>query len=469
MVLSRRGFLFVLLVLIAAVNIPAGQQKQPAVPVQAPGAVRDPVLAPIDDETAVVLPAAGKIDERPFFSSSRHPVIEYPDRETSDVVGELARKVDAGAVRLRFDKDSGFLLSVLEALHVPAETQAVIFSKTSLQSHYISPSNPRALFYKDDVSVGFIRNAPLLEIAALDPQQGVVFYAIDNNNQPSDKPQILRHDSCLSCHQSRKTLDVPGMLVRSVGSGVGGEMLTQFGDYVSDHRSPFEQRWGGWFITGNTGAVRHMGNTLLPPDGAAAPATSPQPLTSLDGKFDLAGYPSHYSDVAAVLVLNHQVRMTNLMTRVGWETRIALDQQRKNPRDKESAERLIAADARELADYILFAEEAPFPAKLESTSAFQTAFAAGAPKDSKSRSLKQLDLNKRLLKYPCSYMIYSRAFDGLPLAAKDAVYARMWAVLSGKDASPKYSKLTRSDRAAVVDILMETKPGLPTYFRRVER
>jgi len=188
-------------------------------------------------------------------------------------------------------------------------------------------------------------------------------------------------------------------------------------------------------------------------------------VSSLDGKFELEGYPSHYSDVAAVLVLDHQVRMINLLTRAGWETRIALDQSGKNPRDKMAAERLIAADANELVDYMLFVDEAPLVGKFESTSGFQSLFAAGGPRVSRGRSLRQLDLGKRLLRYPCSYMIYSPAFDGLPGAAKDAVYARLWAVLSGKDKAGKYSKLSTADRAAIVGILQETKPGLPAYFR----
>jgi hypothetical protein len=454
------------IVLIIFVIVLGFFSAHPARSIQTPGIVlRDSTLAPVHDETPVVLPTAGAIDERPFFSTMRHPVIEYPDRQTNEPVAELASKVADGTVRLRFDKDSGYLNSVLEALHLSPETQTMVFSKTSLQSHYIEPSNPRALFYSDDLSVGFIRNAPLLEISALDPQQGVVFYAIDQ--VPAERPNILRHDSCLSCHLTRKTLDVPGLLVRSVGAGVHGEMLTQFGDYVSDHRSPFEQRWGGWFITGNTGSVHHMGNTLLVADENYGSASAPKQVASLDSKVDLTGYPSRTSDVAAVLTLNHQVRMTNLMTRVGWETRIALDQEKKNPSDKARTERVIEADARELADYILFVEEAALPATLQSSSGFQTAFAAGVPKDKRGRSLKQLDLKKRLLQYPCSYMVYSRAFDGLPTAAKDAVYARMWAILSGKEKSAKYAKLSAADRAAVVDILVETKPGLPAYFRRL--
>jgi hypothetical protein len=212
-----------------------------------------------------------------------------------------------------------------------------------------------------------------------------------------------------------------------------------------------------------------MGNVLLK-DGAVPGQAynQPQPLASLDGKFNLDGYPSHYSDVAAVLVLDHQVKMTNLLTRVGWETRIALDHAQKNPQDKAAADRMVLSDARDLVDYLLFIDEAPHTGKFESTSGFQTQFAADGPRDSKGRSLKQLDLGKRLMKYPCSYMIYSPAFDGLPNAAKEAVYARMWEVLSGKDKAPKYSKLTPADRSDIVNILRETKPNLAAYFKALK-
>jgi hypothetical protein len=418
------------------------------------------------DDNPVELPATGAIDARPFFSTRRHPAIAY-DQPPTDVVGELARKVEEGAVRLRFDRNSGYLTSVLEALGVPKESQAVVFSKTSLQSHYISPSNPRALFYSDDVSVAFIRSAPLLEIAAVDPRQGVVFYALEQ--QQVDRPRIARSDSCLSCHESRNTLDVPGLLARSMAVGHEGQTMPQYGNFISDHRSPFEERWGGWFITGKSGAARHMGNAMLEADGRGRLTSAPQPLVSLTGRFDLDGYPSEYSDVAAVMVLDHQVRMTNLLTRVGWETRVALDRKEKKPQDKSAAERLIAADSRELVDYMLFVDEPTLPGKFESTSGFPTKFAATGPRDRQGRTLRQLDLEKRLLRYPCSYMIYSRAFDELPGAAKDAVYARLWDVLSGKERGSKYTKLSSSDRAAIVSILMETKPALPAYYRRLEK
>jgi hypothetical protein len=191
-------------------------------------------------------------------------------------------------------------------------------------------------------------------------------------------------------------------------------------------------------------------------------------LQSLDGKFDLDGYPSRYSDVAALMTLNHQVRMINLMTRVGYETRIALEQRQRNAPSAAAADRLIAADASELVDYLLFVGETPLPEKFESTSGFQQQFERYGPRDRRGRSLKQLDLESRLFRYPCSYMIYSPAFDGLPQATRDAIYTRMWDVLSGKDRDRKYARLTPQLRADIVDILLDTKPGLPEYFQQLQ-
>jgi hypothetical protein len=237
---------------------------------------------------------------------------------------------------------------------------------------------------------------------------------------------------------------------------------------ATDHRTPFAQRWGGWFVTGGTGRTLHLGNTLSSGDGRAPrPSSAPQQLPSLAGKFDLDGYPSRYSDVAALMTLNHQVRMINLMTRVGYETRIALGQRGTNAQSAAAVDRLIAADARELVDYLLFVGESPLPERFESTSGFQQQFERYGPRDRRGRSLKQLDLQSRLFRYPCSYMIYSPAFDGLPQPTRDAIYARMWDVLSGNDQDRSYARLTPQLRADIVAILLDTKPGLPPYFRQL--
>jgi hypothetical protein len=294
----------------------------------------------------------------------------------------------------------------------------------------------------------------------------MVFYSLPQAE--TEQPQIVRSDACLSCHEVRESLGVPGLLARSLAVGSGGQPLPESTPFVSDHRSPFDQRWGGWFITGSTGRTRHMGNMVSSGDGSSPrPFRPPQQLRSLEGKFDPDGYPSLYSDVAAVMTFNHQVRMINLMTRVGYETRIALDQLQKNAQSAATVDRLIAADAGELVDYMLFVDETPLPEKFESTSGFRQQFEGGGLLDHRGRSLKQLDLDSRLLRYPCSYMIYSPAFDGLPGATKDAIYARMWDVLSGKSHDRRYTKLTPQLRADIVGILLDTKAGLPKYFQQL--
>jgi len=264
------------------------------------------------------------------------------------------------------------------------------------------------------------------------------------------------------------------MLVRSVFPASDGTPMRQFDDYITDHRSPFEQRLGGWYVTGKRGSVRHMGNAIVTDLEKSESMVTDQALDldSLKGQFDTDAYLSPYSDIVALMVFEHQMHMINLFTRVGWEIRFAQYQERADRRQTDKAlrdhddltARLLQETARELADYLLFVDEAPLVDKIQSTSGFTEKFSARGPYDTKGRSLRQLDLERRLMRYPCSYMIYSEAFDGLPVEAKDAIYKRMRRILSGEENDGKYAQLSRADREATVEILRETKKGLPKYF-----
>jgi hypothetical protein len=120
----------------------------------------------------------------------------------------------------------------------------------------------------------------------------------------------------------------------------------------------------------------------------------------------------------------------------------------------------------ELVDYFLFVDEAPLTAKVVGSAAFVERFSAAGPRDRHGRSLRDLDMTTRMMRHPCSYMIYSAAFDGLPTAVRDAIYRRLWSVLSGQDKSPRYKRLSGEDRRAIIEILRETKQGLPGYFHQ---
>jgi hypothetical protein len=186
-------------------------------------------------------------------------------------------------------------------------------------------------------------------------------------------------------------------------------------------------------------------------------------VQSVSDRFDTGRYVSPHSDIAALLVFDHQMRMTNLLTRIGWDARVALYAGRQD------AAAIIAAAAAEVVDYLLFVDETPLPARITGTSGFAQKFAADGPADRKGRSLRQLDLSRRLLTYRCSYMIYSAAFDALPIQARDAIFRRLWDVLSQRETGPKYARLPFADRRAIIEILRDTKPNLPDYFQPIER
>jgi hypothetical protein len=376
--------------------------------------------------------APGQLTERPLLRAVTNPAIEYATRPTTDAVSDLMRRMDEGSARLAYEEGTGYLRSALDALHVPVDSQMLVMSKTGVQGLHTGPENPRAIYFTDSVTVGYIRGAPLLEFAVHDPRQGVVFYTIDQ--KPQARVQFDRPSSCLRCHVAYSTLHVPGMIVRSsVSIAPDGLPLGQFGAYDADDRTPFDKRFGGWYVTGSTGSMRHLGNTIA---GAADPPT-----------FDPRGYLSAESDAVALMVFEHQSHMTNLITRLGWETRMGL---------------LTPETVTEFVDYLLFVDEQPLTSPVKGVSGFAARFQAEGPKDAHGRSFRQLDLERRLLRYPCSYMIHSAAFRALPDEARRAVYQRMRTVLSGEDAAPRYARLSPADRQAVLEILRDTVSDWPS-------
>jgi hypothetical protein len=377
-----------------------------------------------------------------FGGARDHPAIAYSTAPVGDAVAALNRRLASGEARLSFDPDAGgYLRAVLDALQVPVSSQMLAFAETSQQASKIRRDNPRAVYFNDVASVAWIRGSDLLELAAQDASQGVVFYTLTQS--AAAPPRFERNDSCLACHLSWDTLAVPGYVLQTVFPRTSDREYAD-GGFV-DHRLPIEERWGGWFVTGSQVPPRHMGNQpTMQPKRRTGP---PQKLASVANEIDASGYLTPHSDVTALLVFDHQVHAANLMTRLNWEARAG------TPDRVEEA-------ANDLADYLLFVDEAPIPGKVAGTSGFAAAFAARGPKDGKGRSLRDLKLEGRLLQYPLSYMIHTPVFDALPDTARSRVRARLRAVLSGADVRPKYAHLTPGLRAAVVDIVNETKPGL---------
>ena len=378
-----------------------------------------------------------------------HPAIGYPG-ESNDRVARLNRKLQSGEIQLEFEERTGYLRSLLAALDIPIDSQVALFSGTSLQARIINARNPRTIFFNDSTAVGWMAGG-LIEVASLDPRQGATFYLLPQQTTPPPR-QLARDTRCLACHYSTATLGVPGFLVRSIPSAPSGMIMPWLGNYTTDHRSPLDERWGGWYVTGRGG--RHLGNAPIADQTLRDVKINESNLnlTTLADRFDARSYLSPHSDIVALLVFDHQMRMMNLLTRLGWEARI-------RERDERGIDSSFDDVVAEVVDYMLFVDEAPLNG-IKGTSGFAERFGGLGPRDSMGRSLRDLDLQRRLFRYPCSYLIYSEAFDALPEVARSAVYARLLRVLSGQDTSAKYRHLSAPDRQAILEILRETKKDL---------
>jgi hypothetical protein len=375
----------------------------------------------------------------------------------TDRVAALNQLLAQGGRTLARDERTGYLRAVLQALDVSEESQLLVFSKTGAQRAHTSPKNPRALYFNQSVAVGYVPGAPSLEIAAHDPQQGLVFYTLDQ--AAGGVPAFTRQTGCLACHVTPETLGVPGAIARSHmvdrdGNVVPGEPVT-----TVDQSTIHTARWGGWYVTGKIFGppyqpLGHRGNLTAMPHPTKGPVIVSDHVSIewRNSAPETRGYLSGESDLAALLVFDHQVRAMNLLTRLNREARVPGADVSQGPlRDR----------VRELADYLLFVDEAALAVTTDPRPGFAAHLAASVPADSRGRSLGELDLERRVFRYPCSYMVYSDAFTALPTAVKDAVYHRLFDALSGRVAGTRHAPVPAADRLAAAEILRSTKTDLP--------
>src|SRR5579883_1568514 len=386
--------------------------------------------------------------------------VQPTETASQDAVFDLEGQLERGEATLDYDAKLGYLPSLLKRLGVNADSQVLVFSKTSFQQALISPQNPRAIFFNDDIAIGAVPGGKVFEISALDPTRGVKFYTLDM--QPAKNPRFQRGGPvCGECHDPISVL-TPGLMVTSViPSADGTPFFTGAFFNITDHRTPIAERWGGWYVTGKS--EPHMGNAVAPDPEHPTELQSKgaQNVLSLAGRFDLSKYPVPTSDIVALMTLEHQTRMINLLTSVGAQARSLIE---KGKLDEAASRRLNQA-VEEIVGSMLFADEAPLHESVKGVSTFTETFSSRGPRDKKGRSLRDFDLQKRMFRYPLSYMAYSATFDNLPDAVRGRIYQRLYEVLSGRDRSQKYARISSADRTAILEILRDTKPNLPDYFK----
>jgi hypothetical protein len=406
----------------------------------------------------------GALGLRADFQGSTYMVpfddapFEYSKSEPREVVSQLRERIEKGEAALKFDEKHGYLPALLRALKVPASSQMLVFSKTSLQRDYISPQTPRAVFYNDDVYIGYIPGAPLIEISVADPKLGAMFYVLEQD--PKKPPQLKRETQCLECHASSKSMGVPGHLVRSFTTSATGIVDFSSGPSMVNHRTPLKERWGGWYVTGSSGTQAHLGNLA----GSKAFARhEKEPLfnaniSDLKPYFNTNTQVAPTSDIVALMVMEHQAHGHNFLARLNYEaqTRIA----------RYGEAKYMDAQIEAFLKYLLFTEEVPLTAPIKGSAQFAADFMAQGIKDSQGRSLRDFDLQTRLFKYPCSYLIYSSAFDGLPAKLRADIYKRLYDILSGQDKKFEAKNLSPQTRRAILEIIADTKKDLPDFWKK---
>jgi hypothetical protein len=390
-------------------------------------------------------PAAGA----PLRYETEWPAIPYTKGRRTDRVAALSKRIERGEATLAYDAKRGYLEALLEALEIDASSQTLVFSQTSLQSRLISPAKPRAIYFNDDVYVAYVQGAPL-EIAALDPSLGPVFYTLEQvpAARPAFTPELGR---CLSCHDSYSLTGggVPRFIVGSGYTGTTGMLVAHEGWILISDRTPLESRWGGWYVTGTHGSQTHLGNMIIRSydDFERLDELRVGNVETLDALLDVEPYLTNTSDIVALLVLQHQVDVQNQLTRLAWEAR-SEPGRREQPLE-ETVERLLRT--------MLFVDAVQYTEPISGRADFVAQFASRAKRDSQGRSLRDFDLTRRLFRYPLSYLVYSPAFDALPDDAKQLFYRRLDAVLAGA-AGDDFATLAAEDRIAIREILLDTSP-----------
>jgi hypothetical protein len=381
---------------------------------------------------------------------------DAPGARVTQVLQQLAR----GELPLAYTDRWGYLPALLDAFGIASDSQVLVFSKTSLQDALISPATPRALYFNDEAAIGFVQGGPVLELAVQLPGQGVGFYTLGNRKDAA--PQLERLDrECARCHRAASPF-ASGLLVASTQISEDGTPLLTASTTLfttTDHRTPFEERWSGWYVTGTHGPQTHLGN-LAGPEVTEPGAPASQNLVSLAGRFDTSRYLEPTSDLVALMTLEHQATLVNMIAGInaqagsGTAAPVIVGQ---------SMTREAALD--DLVAYLLFVDEAPLAAPIAGVSSFAKTFAGRGRRDSRGRSLRDFDLQRRVFKYPMSYLIDSAFFLKMDAGAQAVVYRRLYDILTGADTSPRFARMSADDRQAVLEILRETHTNLPAYWR----
>lgn len=403
--------------------------------------------------TMVGLMLAGTVFAQSTYQDFDQPPHNYWQRPLKDRFTRLKARLASGEIPLDRSSEKAFLASLLKALDISPHSQMLVFSTTSLQLSLIKPSNPRALYFNEDVYVGFIPGGRI-EVLSLDPDLGGIYY-IFNIPRGLESLNVERATRCMNCHAGDDTHRVPGLVIKSVIPGPGGGSLTAYRIGQTGHQIPFSERFGGWYVTGRSSITNHWGNLTgrLSSEGLT---TYPLPPGE---RFDFAKYVVPTSDILPQLLHEHQAGFVNRVMEGTYRARSALAEGKGKLNTSAAAE--LDRQAATIVRYALFADEAPLPqGGVEGDALFKRDF-LGKRQAVQGKSLKDFELKTRLFQYRCSYMVYSPVFQGMPEVLKMRVYQRMERALSEEQPDKDYAYLPKAEKRVIRQILKGTLRDWP--------
>lgn len=406
--------------------------------------------------------------QTPGTFGNEYSIVGYNDEATENRIARLAARMASGEVELEYREKRGYLDSLLEHLEIDPSSQTLVFSKTSLQYQLIDEKTPRGLFFNDDTYIGFVQNSQIVEVMAMDDKLGMVFYVFNNAPKP-EKYFVRETQRCLVCHDSAGTMGGGVPMVMALSSIYNSSLISKMdvsGAGNVEDKIPVRDRWGGWYVTGQHGSQTHLGNLILPGAGDLTRVDEFRQgnVDSLEelGMLDPSPYPGNTSDITALMILEHQLTVQNLITYINFKAPAVLERAgfpeakaanswaELPPKAQLSLTRMMDR----MAGAMLMQETATLEDRIAGLPAYQSWFTSRGPSDSQGRSLRDLDLQNTLFRYPLSYLVYSPAFNAMPAYAKDYVYSKIRSELSGNgEVSHPYDQ---EDREAALEILEET-------------
>ena len=396
--------------------------------------------------------------KEPRVIDFKGPPHSYLEWKPKDRFAELQEKAQKGEVKLDTTNDKAFLTSLLEALNIPVSSQIMVFSASSLQSEIINPRNPRALYFNEDTYLGWVPGG-LVEIIAADPEMGPMFYVFDRLRPGGPVPNVTRSTKCMNCHAGNATRRLPGLIAESLLVSRAGSSLETFRRDVQGHQIPLEDRFGGWHLTGQHNLSHNHANVMGIPNAGKNQIVPVEP-----GQYsDLSLHLLPTSDILPNLMNEHQMGFENRLVYAIYTVRQLKSEGKGMLGAAAKAE--IEERAQELARYIVFADEAKFPAKgMVGDPAYVRDFLRDRKVSKAGLSLKDLDLKTHMFKNRCSYMLYTDTWKAAPKELKERVYYHM-ALYLREAPDAQHAHLAPGERVAIRGILKDTMTDLPVWWR----